>query len=123
MKKRGVSIYISWILLMSFVIIISVIMFNFMKGFAEGHAENIKERAISSIECDSVAVTIDNACQNTQNLYINITNRGDIKVNRLLFRLYDLYYEPQTDEKNISLLVGRYNSKEIQLVKRGSVKK
>ena len=121
--KRGVSIYISWILVMVFVVILSTLMFNFMRGYAERSSQEIKERALTTLECDVVAVTIDYACQNTQNLYINVTNRGDINIKGLLFRSYDLYYEPQTDEKNVSLMIGKYNSKELNLVKRGDVKK
>lgn len=123
MKKRGVSVYVSWILVVSFVVILSVFMFNFMRNYAESSTENIKERALTSIECDSVAVTIDSACQNTQDLYINVTNRGDITVKGILFRTYDLYYEPQVDEKNLTLRIGKYNSQEINLVKRGDIKK
>jgi len=122
-NKRGVSIYISWVLLMAFVVILSTVMFSFMRGYAETSAEQIKERALSTLECDVAAVTIDYACQNTQNLYINVTNRGDIRIKEMLFRSYDLYYEPQVDEIDVSLLIGKYNSKEINLVKRGAVKK
>ena len=121
--KRGLSVYISWVLVMAFVVGLSAFMFTFMRGYAETTAEQIKERALGSIECDAISLTIDSACQNTQNLYITITNRGDIALDGMLFRTYDLYYEGQIDEKDITLKVGKYNAQEVQLIKRGDVKK
>ena len=123
MNRKGISVYVSWVLVMTFVVLMSVFMFNFMRDFAMKQTDDIKKRALDTVECDAVAVTIDYACQNTQDLYINVTNRGDRKIDTMLFRFYDLYYEPQIDEKKIDLLVGRYNAKEVSLVKRGSVKK
>ena len=121
--RKGISIYVSWILVMAFVVGLSTFMFMFMRGYAETSAQQIKERGLSAIECDSLFITIDSACQNTQNLYINIINRGDITVDGMIFRMYDLYYEPQIDRKNLTLEVGKYNAKEVQLIKRGDVKK
>ena len=121
--KKGISVYVSWVLVMAFVVGLSAFMFTFMRGYAETSAEQIKERALISLECDAVALTIDSACQNTQNLYIHITNRGDISIDGMLFRMYDLYYDGQIDEKNLTLDIGKYNAKEVQLIKRGDVKK
>src|SRR3989338_2820217 len=86
MHKKAASEWISYVLLTGFVVAIAAFLFVWMTGFASEKAVEIKGRVFDTELCGSVAASIT-ACNISQNLYINVTNRGDIRISQLIFRL------------------------------------
>ncbi len=92
MNKKGVSLWIEFVLLMGFAVALSIFLNNWMKDYTTETTQNIKDRHYSTELCDSVAVSIDGACQANStpiNLYINVTNRGNLRITKQILRIYD----------------------------------
>lgn len=89
-SKRGISEWISFVLLIGFIVVISAFMADWMTGFAKSSSQNIQQRTYDTSICESIAISED-ACSfssQPQTLYINITNRQDLNIDALIFRLY-----------------------------------
>jgi len=117
-KKRGISLYVSWILLMMFIISLSAVMYNWYHQRAERSTEILKEQSTEDV-CDKVGILIKDLCQNTQTLNINISNTRDIKVNQLIFGLIDIYKDPETKKVNITIYLGE--TEYIEIIKQGTL--
>ncbi len=117
-NKKGVSLYISWILLMLLIISLSAIMYNWYSQRAERSADILKEQSTEDV-CNKVGILIENICQNTQTLNINISNSRDIKVNQLIFGLIDIYKDPETKKVNITIYPGE--TEQIEIIKQGTL--
>lgn len=116
--KKGVSLYISWIMIMVLVIVLSATMYNWYGQRAEKTTEVLLEQSAEDV-CDSVGIVIEDLCQNTQTLNINISNKNDIKVNQLVFGLIDIYNDPETKKINITIYPGE--TEHIELIKQGTL--
>jgi len=89
MNKKAESLWISYVLLVAFVVALSAFTYSWMTAYTSDTSEEIKERVFNSELCDSLGVSVT-ACLNTstsQDLYINVTNRGDLRITKLIFRL------------------------------------
>jgi len=86
MDKKAASVWISYVLLVGFAVAMAAFMYSWMSGYTSEKTVEIKERVYNSELCNSVAASIT-ACNISQNLYINVTNRGDIRISQLIFRL------------------------------------
>ena len=117
-NKKGVSLYISWILLMLLIISLSAIMYNWYNSRAKKSADILKEQSTEDI-CNKVGILIEELCQNTQTLNINISNRKDIKINQLIFGLIDIYKDPETKKVNVTIYPG--DTEQIELIKQGTL--
>ncbi len=97
MNKRGISLWIEFVLLMAFAVGLSIFLNNWMKDYTLKTTETIKERNYNTELCDGVAISIDAACQSNStqsnstpiNLYINVTNRGNLRITKQILRIYD----------------------------------
>ena len=65
-SKKGISVWVSWVLIMGFAIALGVFFFSWIKGFAAESSEDIVERSDKITLCDSASVRIDKLCQDTQ---------------------------------------------------------
>ena len=92
--KRADFIWISWILLFAFAVAMSAVMYNWIYGFTQSSAREIEKRTIDSQECESVSLSVDAVCQNTKNLYIDLSNRNNLNIDKIIVRLYNIYGEP-----------------------------
>ena len=117
-KKRGISLYVSWILLMMFIISLSAVMYNWYHQRAERSTEILKEQSTEDV-CDKVGILIKDLCQNTQTLNTNISNTKDIKINQLIFGLIDIYKDPETKKINITIYPGE--TEHIEIIKQGTL--
>ncbi|MEM4337125.1 MAG: hypothetical protein QXG86_03920 [Candidatus Woesearchaeota archaeon] len=86
MHKKAEGSWISYVLLVGFVVALGAFLYGWMSDFSSEKTIEIKERVYNSELCDSIATSI-NACNISQTLYINVTNRGDIRITHLIFRL------------------------------------
>ena len=87
-SKKAAAIWMSWVLLMGFVVGLSVFMFGWAEDRGEvfvGQLEGLSDTA----ECDSVGIRVQEICQNTESLNMKIANRNTLTVDRLAFLIYD----------------------------------
>ncbi|MFP4117472.1 MAG: hypothetical protein ACLFTR_00960 [Candidatus Woesearchaeota archaeon] len=90
--KKADAIWLSWVLLLAFVVALSVFMFAWSEERGEMFAGELRVMA-DTAECNSVRIRIEDICQNPQSLEFNITNRESITVNQLSMNIYDVYVE------------------------------
>ena len=103
---------------MLLIISLSAIMYNWYNQRAERSADILKEQSTEDV-CDKVGILIENICQNTQTLNINISNSRDIKVNQLIFGLIDIYKDPETKKVNVTIYPGE--TEQIEIIKQGTL--
>ncbi|MBN2454194.1 hypothetical protein JXB11_01475 [Candidatus Woesearchaeota archaeon] len=102
-NKKGLAVWVSWVLVVGMAVVLGTFFFNFIRGLAESSVEELIERNGQSEICDAIAIRVDNICQNTQTLNINVSNNGNLRVDELLFRMFDIYGQPQGVYKNLTL--------------------
>jgi len=111
MNKRGADAWISYVLLVGFTVALAAFMYSWMTGFSSDKSIEIKERVYNVELCDSLSVSVTACNVSSQALNINVTNRGDIRINQLIFRQYSIN---GTDyfftEKNITIKPGNTES-------------
>jgi len=89
-RKKAASEWISYVLLIGFTVALAAFVYAWMTGYTTKSVTDVKERVYNSDLCDSLGVSAI-ACLNSsssQNLYINVTNRGDLRITKLLFRFF-----------------------------------
>ena len=92
-NKKGIEVWISWVLLMGFVATLSLLMYDFIKDYTQETVDELRGRVYDTEECNSVAISIDSVCKQTATspIYLNITvtNRLNINIDQLMFRTFD----------------------------------
>lgn len=111
--------YVSWVLLLSFAAALSAFMFAWMTTQVEISTSTIEERT-DTATCDDISVSVDEACQNTQTLNINVTNVRLLTVNGLKFRFFDLY--DNTELRSINITIRPGDTQTIEVIKQGTLK-
>lgn len=112
-SKKGAALWLSWVLLLGFVVAISAFMFTWTSGQNEKFAKDLRKMS-DTAECDSTGLIIQNICQNPQVLYMNITNKNTIKIDQLVFNIFDVYLDaPLSRTVNVSLKPSEIESIEI----------
>lgn len=118
LNKKGISIWISWVLIIAFMAILAVFMFNWTSSFTTSQTDRLKE-VYNSVDCNFVTISIDGICQNTQILNMNVTNRKNIDVDMLIFRIYDIYGNPEAKEIEKFIRHGKTNTETVKVIKQG----
>lgn len=113
--KKGVSVWISWVLAMMLAVMLGTIYFGWMKDYTIDTVDDMQERGDYITVCEGSAIWIKNICQNTQTLNMNITNSKDLKIDEVMVRIINAYNEPQTNTRNITLTPGE--TKNIEVLK------
>ena len=101
--KRGVSPWISWVLLMAFAILLSALMYNFMVSYTEDSTEDMKKVVYNTDECRLVSINIDSVCVSSQLLNITLENRNYIRIDGLDFRIFNGRVPIHTNETEIPM--------------------
>lgn len=91
-SKKGVDIWVSWVLLLAFVVALSAFMFTWFNEQNDKLAGDLRVMS-DTAECDSVGLHVEDICQNAQVLYINISNKNSIRIDQLVFSVFDVYLE------------------------------
>lgn len=119
MRKKAVSPYVSWILIMAFVVVLSAFMYSFMTDYTEETTEDVKKQVYDADECRSVSVDVVSACNSSQALNITIQNTDYIRIDAIDFRLYDMAKKPVlTNRTDISMNPNRI--KQVEIAKGGT---
>ncbi len=120
-SKKGMEAWLSWVLLVGFAVSLSVLVYYWVGSYTTKTTTETRNRYIDSSECEYISIKIEDACQNTQTLNINITNNNELVVNGLVFRLYTIFDEPDVKETNTTIRPEK--KEEIELIKQGTIKK
>jgi len=81
-NKRGISIAISWILLIGFAVTLALIVIVWMKAFAQDTTETVKESTEYEMQCSEISLTATNI-SDCSNLIIEITNKGYFTIHKI----------------------------------------
>lgn len=117
-NKKAISEWVSWVLLVAFMVAMGAFMYSYFTDYASSEGEKIRSVVYDTALCENVRINIDFVCQdvnNTQNLYINCTNKGQREINQVIINLYDLYGNSQSVHKDIRIEPQR--KKEVTILK------
>lgn len=120
LSKRGVSAWISWVLLVAFMVTLSAFMYSFLAGFTKQSIEDVKEQVIDSKVCDNVGISVSACLKNSNLITITAKNVNYITVDKISIDLFDVFDRPQQKSKEFKLVSG--NSKRFDLLKDGIIK-
>ncbi len=117
--KKAIEAYIGWIFLIGFSIVVSTFMYSWINSQVQNSVQGIEQRADTS-ECDSVGLTLNAICQDTQTLNMNITNIKLLTISGMNFRFFDLY--DNQDSRSINITISPVDTKKINIIKQGTLK-
>jgi len=116
-SKKAVAIWMSWVLLTAFMVALSAFMYNWIAGYSESSAEDIAA-TYGQGSCSSAAIEVS-GCQESERLILEINNKGNLKIDKIIFRLYDLYGNIESKEKDVNVKAGK--TKDIKVLKQGTI--
>lgn len=120
LKKRGLE-FLSWVLLIALSVALGTFTFIWMKDFSGGAIDQAVKVVYNTEECYSISVKMDSICQDLAVIKLNLTNNNKRDINRLVFRLYDIYGNPETRELNITIKPDE--QAELKVIKQGTIEK
>ena len=120
-NKRGIEVWLSWVLLVAFSVLIGSIVLQWSKAQTTKTVDDLTEKGEILTLCQETGISVNSYCQKTQTLNINVTNNNNRKVDALIVRGFDIYNKPQGGERNISLEPEK--TKSVAIVKQGVLKR
>lgn len=118
--KGGVSVWISWVILLAFTVMVGTMVLQWSRGSATTTVEDMAEKGDILTFCQETGVSVNGYCQKTQTLNMNVTNNNNRKVDALMVRGFDIYNSPQGAQKNVSIDPGK--AKSVSIIKQGVLK-
>ncbi len=119
--KKGIAVWISWVLLVAFSVLIGSVVLNFTRSHTTATVDDLTEKGEVLMLCQETGLAVNSYCQKTQTLNMNVTNNNNRKIEALVVRGFDIYNNPQGGERNISLEPDK--TKSISVVKQGVLKR
>jgi hypothetical protein len=116
-EKRGVSVWISYVMLTAMVVSLGILVLRFSRDNTEQTVEDLVERGDALTECEQTGIHIREACQDAQTLNMNVTNVNNRRVDELLVRTFDIYRNPGSGGLNVTILP--QETKEVSVIKQG----
>jgi len=89
--KRGVSILISWVLLVGFAVTLALLVTVWVKQTAEEAAKELEETAEQETRCSNVAVNAYMDCTRSNDM--TVSNRGTFTITKVRFRQLENVYD------------------------------
>lgn len=104
-SKKAIAEWISWVLLLTFVIFLGTTVFYWMEDYTRGRVDELKKRAQTSDKCDFVGIELSDVIEkNAQTLNMKVTNRYNLGINQLVITLFDSENNPlYSNTTNITL--------------------
>lgn len=102
-NKKGISVWISWVLLVVFIVLLSAFMYGWMTNYTRQTTEDVKKVVYNEEECNYISLDID-ACSTDSLILINFSNRGTLRIDKILLRLHS-----QQNVTNIELNMTKDN--------------
>ena len=116
-NKKGVAVWISWVLVVAFAALIGSLVFKWMIVYVKEQTVQIEERVYDESLCERLSLVVKDLCQEDQKLNLKLLNNGFLTINRLIFRMFDVENNPFVIEQTIDLSPGRTES--IEVIKQG----
>lgn len=120
-NKKGIAVWISWVLLVAFSVLIGSLVLQFSKSHTTKTVDDLTEKGEILTLCQETGLAVNSYCQKTQTLNMNVTNNNNLKVSAVMVRGFDIYNNPQGGERNISIEPEK--TKSIAVVKQGVLKR
>lgn len=118
--KRGVSIWISWVLLVAFMVSLSTFMYYFFSDFAKQSIDDVKSRVVDSKLCDNVGISVSVCLKSTSDLTVTVKNVNYITIDKVSIDMFDVFDRPQQKSKEIKIVSG--TSRSFDILKDGIIK-
>jgi hypothetical protein len=119
-NKTGVSIWISWVMLVAFMVTLSTAMYYFFADYTKKSIDNIKSTVVDSKLCDNVGISATVCLKSTSELTINIKNVNYMTIDRLALDMFDVFDRPQQKSKEFNLVSG--TQRQFDILKDGIIK-
>jgi FlaG/FlaF family flagellin (archaellin) len=116
-KKRGMSQYVAWILLVALAVVLGAIMFSWTRSYAQRQVDSLESRS-DDVLCNSIGIGVDGLCQNSQTLNMNVSNTNNLRVDELEFLIIDLY--GNSEKKRIDLKIATGETLRVSVLKQGT---
>jgi hypothetical protein len=91
-SKKGIEVWISWILLTAMVVILGVFMYQFMVAYTEDNTDMMEETLTDHRICQRTALAIDTICKvdsDPDQLELTLSNTGSESIDGVKIRLFD----------------------------------
>lgn len=89
MHKKGIEVWISWVVLVAFVIFLGTMVFYWMRDFSADRITDLQDRLDVREKCDLVGIELSEVIsKNAQTLNMKVTNRDYLAINQVVFSLY-----------------------------------
>ncbi|MFO8016914.1 MAG: hypothetical protein R6U32_07480 [Candidatus Woesearchaeota archaeon] len=89
-NRKAIASWISWVLLVTFVIFLGTMVFYWMKDFSAETMDDMRHRVETTEKCDLISIEVSDAVsKNAQTLNMKVTNRYNLGVDQLIISLYD----------------------------------
>lgn len=102
-SKRGIAVWLSWTLIIGLAVILGTLFYTWATSFTSDTLSDVSGREDVITLCSQVGISVTSVCQETQTLNINVSNSGTIRVDELLFSMFDIYGIPQRWQVNLSI--------------------
>lgn len=102
--KKGIEVWISWILLTAMVVILSIFMYQFMVSYTQENAGTTIQTISNHQTCERTGMRIDAACtvDETQDTFnMTLRNTGSQQIDEIRIRFFD----NTTDFLNESVII------------------
>ena len=103
--KKGVSLFMSWVLLILIVISLGMGFYAWARSYAQSSAGRLVSTQEKS-SCSSASLSITSICQTASLVYVDIKNTGSVEVKGILFSSLSLYDITNNFEVNQTIDVG-----------------
>lgn len=103
MGRSGEAAYLSYILLTALAMLLGSIVLVWMTSYVKESGSEVKNVVYNYEKCDSISASIDNACSDNQYIYLNITNRNNLRINAFIITIFDNKGLPTVIEQNVTI--------------------
>ncbi|MBD3313394.1 hypothetical protein GF345_03045 [Candidatus Woesearchaeota archaeon] len=103
-RKGGISPWISWVLILTFAVLLASIVSFWMRDYVSGTVGDLVSIEKRTEYCDLVGIDIDDLIvENSQTLNMKVINTYNLAVDRLIFRMYDTGNNILINSTNITI--------------------
>ena len=113
--KRGIHIWISWVLVISFMVSLGVMLNIWSQNYSKKQFNSLENSVVNPLECDSVSLILNSICQNEQGLIIHLKNKGYRSIKKIIINYRDSSGEFK--KKEIDTILMPDNTKRIIVLK------
>ena len=111
--KKGQAVWMSWVLLIFLVVVVGTIAGRYIIDKTGREAETLEKYGMTEEECVNVALSVDFMCKNSKALNMTLSNNGNIRIDKIILKLYDTSGSAENQEQDVNLMPGQVQQLEI----------